>query len=363
MKFSNQGVLSEFPADPGYSGFREWLKVLVFAVVVVIPVRWLVLEAFNIPSSSMEQTLLTGDYVFVSKLHYGARTPRTPLRLPLTHQKIFGIPAYLDWIQLPQYRLPGFSHVKRGDNVVFNYPMELERPLDVRTYYIKRCVGQPGDVLRIDDAQVYINDVPQKQCPTLQFCYYVETVRTLPASFFDRYAIREHLPMEEGYLVYTTPDTAEQLAGLASIQMVKRVIVPKGFADPQVYPGSVDFPWNIDQFGPITVPAKGMTIPINARTLGQYKDVIMHHEGHERVRVANSQLWIDGEQLVTYTFQQDYYFMMGDNRRNSRDTRFWGFVPYDHVVGKAVLIFCSLDPKKSFFNKKMRWNRFFKRIV
>ena len=360
MKFSNKKTKPK-----SISKVLEWLHAIVFAVIAASLVRWLVLEAFTIPSSSMEQTLLTGDFIFVSKLHYGVRTPKTLLQIPLTHQTVggTGIPSYLDWIQLPMYRLPGGSCIQRGDKVVFNYPMELDRPIDLRTYYIKRCVGLPGDVLYIKDAQLYVNEVPQPQYPGLQYRYYLKTAATLQARFFVQYAIREYWPVQEGYLVHTTPSTATQLEEIESIQEVNRVVMPQGLVDPQIYPGSSIFPWNLDQFGPIKVPAKGVTIPINKQTLAQYERVITYHEGHTEVQIDDDQcqLWIDGQQVVSYTFQQNYYFVMGDNRHNSVDTRFWGFVPYDHIVGKAVFILFSLDADKQFLNK-MRWKRMFKLV-
>ena len=342
---------------------REWLNALAFAIVVASMVRWLALEAFTIPSSSMEKTFLTGDFIFVSKLHYGARTPKTLLQVPLTHQTIgsTGIPSYLDWIQLPQYRLPGFSCVKQGDQVVFNYPMQLDKPTDLRTYYIKRCVGLPGDVLHINDAQVYINDVPQPQYPGLQYSYYLQTASTLQGRFFRQYAIREYLPLQAGYLVHTTLDTAKKLAELPSIQEVHRIVMPQGVVDPKIYASSTVCPWNADQFGPTTVPTKGMTIPINAKTLAQYERVITYHEGHQDVQIDKNQLWINGQPVKKYTFQQDYYFMMGDNRHNSEDARFWGFVPQDHIVGKAIFILFSLDPDRHFLNK-IRWERMFQSV-
>lgn len=342
---------------------REWLNALVFSVVVASLVRWLALEAFTIPSSSMEQTLLTGDFIFVSKLHYGARTPKTPLQIPLTHQTIgsTGIPSYLDWIQLPQYRLPGYFRVKRGDQVVFNYPMELDRPIDLRTYYIKRCVGLPGDTLYIDNAQVYVNDVPQSEYTGLQYRYYLKTTAILQERFFRKYAIREYWPVQAGYLVHATPDTATQLEKIASIQAVHRMVMPQGIADPKVYPSGASLPWNTDYFGPTTVPAKDVTIPINAATLAQYERVITYHEGHQDVQIDNNQLWIDGQLIEHYMFRQDYYFVMGDNRHNSEDTRSWSFVPQDHIVGKAVFILFSLDPSQQLLGK-MRWKRMFRLI-
>ena len=342
---------------------REWCNALLFAIIVASLIRWLAIEHFVIPSSSMEQTLLTGDHILVSKLHYGARTPQTPLQLPLTHQTLgsTGIPAYLDWIRLPQYRLPGCSSVQRGDQVVFNYPMELDKPVDLRAYWIKRCVGLPGDVLHIRDAQVYINEAPQPQYAGLQYRYFLKTEATLSGRFFSQYAIREHAPVQGGHLAHTPPATAAQLAALPAVQKVKRLVMPPSMADPQVYPSSEALPWNADHLGPITVPARGMRVPINAATLAQYERAITYHEGHRDVQIEDAQLWIDGQQVEAYTFRQDYYYMMGDNRHNSLDSRFWGFVPQDHLVGKAVLILFSLDPARQFISK-LRWARFFRLV-
>ncbi len=340
------------------SRLREWLSAIMFAVVVASLVRWSVIEAFIIPSSSMEKTLLTGDFIVVSKLHYGARTPKTPLQIPLTHQTIgnTGILSYLDWIQLPQYRSWGFSRVKRGDNVVFNYPTELDRPIDLRTYYVKRCVGLPGDMISINDAKVYVNEKLQPQSPKLQYHYYLKTEDTLQEKFFREYAIREYWSLKGGYLVCTTATTAAQLKNITSMQEVRRIVIPRGIVNPRIYPSSTMSLWNEDQFGPMNVPAKGMTIPINANTLMQYERVITYHEGHKDVKIDDGRLWIGGKQIEHYTFRQDYYFMMGDNRNNSLDSRFWSFVPKDHIVGKAVFILFSLDPDQSFLGK-IRYRR------
>lgn len=340
---------------------HEWFYSLVFAVVAATLIRWLVLEAFTIPTASMEQTLLAGDFILVSKLHYGTRTPQTPLQLPLMHQTIRGttIPSYLPWIQLPMYRLPGFTKVKRGDKVVFNCITELDKPVDLRTYYIKRCIGLPGDVVRIDSLQIYVNEEPQPLYPGLQYRYYLKTQERLNDQFFSRYGIREYIPIRGGYLAHTTPQTAAQLEQLAPMQEIHPFVIPIGSLNPAIYPNSPLFPWNEDYWGPLTIPTQGMTIPINQETLELYQKVITLYEGNKDVQIEEDQLWINGQEVKEYTFRQNYYFVMGDNRPNSVDSRFWGFVPEDHLVGKAIFILFSLSPEKKAWNK-IRWNRLFR---
>lgn len=354
-----------FKSKKKLSKTREWLSSFVFAMVAATLLRWLLLEAFTIPTPSMEKTLRTGDFIFVSKLHYGTRTPKTPLQVPLTHQTIWGtaIPSYLDWIQLPQYRLPGFSKVKRNDKVVFNYPMEVENPIDLRTYYIKRCVGLPGDTLQIDSATLYVNNEPQPQYPGIQYRYYLKIVGTLNDQLLKEYDITEYLPLQEGYLVFTTVETAEKLKNLPYVQTIQPIVIPKGEANSRMYLDATMPPWNEDYFGPLVIPAKNMTIPINKENLVYYKKTILYHEGHKNICLEEDQLWIDGQAVQEYTFQQNYYFVMGDNRQNSEDSRFWGFVPEDHIVGKAVFVWLSLDPNKSWFNlHKIRWKRLFRLV-
>ncbi|MEP2772632.1 MAG: signal peptidase I [Fulvivirga sp.] len=361
---------------------REWVDAIVFAVVAATLIRFLIMEAFTIPTPSMEKSLLVGDFLFVSKFHYGSRTPATPLQVPLTHQKIWltNIPSYLDWIQLPQYRLPGFSEVKRNDVVVFNIPPislneGIDYPVDLKTNYIKRCVGLPGDVLKIEDKQVIVNGEPLDNPEEMQFAHLVISTNRLSQRVLEKFDI------PEVQVVGTNPDVAqilyltdEQVAELSKESFIKEIRpasnnpykryspYEKGELDEGIFPSDPElFPWNSDWYGPITIPKEGATIEINRETLATYGDVITLYDHNEDAVINGDKLLIDGKEVNSYTFKQNYYFMMGDNRHNSLDSRYWGFVPEDHIVGKGFFIWLSLDPNAGFFSK-IRWSRFFNLI-
>ncbi|MHB9147747.1 MAG: signal peptidase I [Candidatus Amoebophilus sp.] len=345
------------------SPVREWFSALTFAILTAALIHWLVVEPSQVPTSSMEQTILAGDFILVSKLHYGARTPHTPLQIPLMHQTIRGteIPSYLTWLQLPSYRLPGFSSVKRGDKVIFNCTTELDKPVDLRTYYIKRCVGLPGETIQIDNMQVYIDGELQLPPSQLQYRYYLKTAENLTERFFNKYNIKEYMAVREGFLIHTSSQTAETLKALPYIKSAEIIVSPKYFFNPSVYPHSRNLAWNEDNFGPITIPAKGMVININQETLEKYEKTIILYDTNQEAHVEDGKLWINGQETKSYTFKQNYYFVMGDNRHNSVDSRFWGFLPEDHLVGKAILVLGSIDAMKSGFGK-IRWNRFFRSL-
>lgn len=349
------------------SAAREWLDALVFAVIAASLIRWLLLEPFTIPTASMEKSLLVGDFLFVSKMHYGTRIPRTPLQIPLTHQKIWGTEtnSYLDWIQLPYLRLPGFSSVKRNDVVVFNYPSELEYPVDLKTNYIKRAIAIPGDEIEIVMTNVFVNGEPAFKAEGVQFSYDVLTSRNLSADFFSDYGISPEGFMSfsngSGYLVMTTEEAAEKLRNSPAIGNVILRADRADMGDPRIFPDGSYFGWNKDNFGPLKIPAKGWTINMDAENIAKYSSTIEKFEGHDNVEIKNNQLYIDGQKVETYTFKQDYYFVMGDNRHDSLDSRYWGFVPEDHIVGKAWFLWLSLDKHKSMFSK-IRWSRFFNGI-
>jgi len=344
--------------------FLEWFQAFFFAIITATLIHWLLIDPSQVPTSSMEKTILAGDFLLVSKLHYGARTPKTPLQIPLMHQTIRGtdIPAYTDLIQWPIYRLPGLTKIKQGDNVVLNCTTELDKPIDIRTYYIKRCIGLPGDVIQIDGAQVFVNEKKMMDPENVQQRYYLVANEPLKDAFFDQYAINEYMEISHGYVIHTTARTAHQLSELASVDKIELLVNPPENFNPAVYPHNRRLHWNEDHFGPLRVPFKGMKIEINQETLDKYEQVISLYDAEKEVIVQDNTLWVNGEQVQTYTFKQDYYFMMGDNRHNSIDSRFWGFLPADHVVGKAILILFSTDSKKKGW-QKIRWDRFFKHIT
>ncbi len=361
------------------SAFREWIDSVTFAVVAATLIRWLFLEAYTIPTPSMENSLLVGDFLFVSKLHYGTRTPQTPLQVPLTHQKIWGtnIDSYLDWVKLPMYRLPGFSSVKNGDVVVFNYPDSLHLPADLRPNYIKRCIGIPGDVVEVRDTQVWVNGKAMENPEKMLQPYYASTTEQLDPKFFLKYDIwnrqtespnwSEHYELDSvrketvvtGYNITTSAAVVKQFQEMGI--KVEPQVYPKGEQDLSVYPNSTLFNWNRDNYGPVKIPKKGETIQLTTENIALYRDVIENFEYNDKVEIDGTTVKVNGQLISTYTFKQDYYFMMGDNRSNSADSRYWGFVPADHIVGKAVFVWMSLDPEGSFLNK-IRWKRLFRLI-
>jgi signal peptidase I len=326
------------------------------------------MEAYVIPTPSMERSLLVGDFLFVSKLEYGPRTPKTPLQIPLTHAKIWGteVPSYVSWLQLPQFRLPALGKVERNDVVVFNYPPEFEHPKDLRTHYIKRCVAIPGDTLEVKFGEVYINGEKEKNPELMQWRYFIQTNQVIRERIFDNYEISEFYQaidqnQNKGYVVLTSSETAEQLSKLDFIQDVRLEIDQEGRVEPRIFPDARYYPWNADHYGPLEIPFNGMTIDVDEYTLAKYGSTIRDYEEWDEVKIDVDKLFIDGKELTEYTFRKDYYFMMGDNRHNSEDSRFWGFVPEDFIVGEASFIWMSLDDKKNIINK-IRWSRLFNGI-
>ncbi|MCX2680712.1 signal peptidase I [Galbibacter sp. EGI 63066] len=358
----------------------EWVSSILFAVVAATFVHTYFMQPYVIPTSSLEKTLLVGDFLFVSKFHYGARTPMTTVAFPMVHDTIpiVNKRSYLNKPQLPYFRLPGFQKIKRNDIVVFSWPADtverffkktnkkIRKPIDKKSNYVKRCVGIPGDSLSIIDGYVHINGkqtvLPDRAKP--QFSYYVQTTGQLsPRYMYERYGVTGGFgKVQEGmyYFSAMTAKAAKQLEDNPNVVNVQRNIEPEGASKiAPVFPQFGNFQWNQDQYGPIYVPEAGKKVALDLDILPLYKRIIEEYEGNT-LKVQGNQILINGQATDSYTFKQDYYWMMGDNRHASEDSRYWGYVPADHVVGKPVFIWFSWDSNASgpFWNK-VRWKRVF----
>ena len=400
------------------SALGDWVSSILFAIVAATIVHTYFMQPFTIPTSSLEKTLLVGDFLFVSKIHYGPRIPMTTIAAPMVHDTIpvAKVKSYLSWPELPYLRLPGFQKIKRNEIVVFNWPVDTMldmrhtdkfyyKPIDKRTNYVKRCVGIPGDTLSIKHGYVYING-KQNILPDrarLQFFYTIETKSGINQNFLNTYGITEYtgvysLPTkiwedtrvqdyfannnislqevskdslnvelsgnltQEAYTklkfnpsvklnVNLTDDLAEKMKKDPNVVSIKKYESTN--RDLGIFPMNKSYNWNNDNFGPLYIPEKDKTINLTLENLPLYKRIITVYEGHT-IKIENQQILIDNQPTTTYTFAQDYYWMMGDNRHNSQDSRVWGFVPFNHVVGKPVFVWMSWDS-----NNNPRWERWF----
>ena len=389
----------EYKEGEKHNALLDWLDAIIFAVVVVTFINTFFFQAFKIPSSSMESSLYTGDHLFVSKLAYGPKMPQTPLTIPFTHNVIAGKESYSKLIQSDYRRLKGFGEVEVGDYVVFGFPHgdtvltkapaddyymlsrtigrdEITRaygplkirPSDKKDHYVKRCVAVAGDTLEIRNGQVYIDGAAQEVWPGVQNSYTVVTngQKINPKHLDDlginlrELAYTQNLP---GYPYM--PLTAEMLEKVSRMPNVVSVtqnidVYPPDYPDSwlTIFPFSSHYRWTRDNFGPLWIPAKGAEINLTLENLPLYERIITAYEGN-KLEIKDGVIYINGAEAQSYRFAQDYYFMMGDNRHNSLDSRYWGFVPEDHIVGKPALIWLSIDGNKKFPNS-IRWRRFFK---
>ena len=406
----------------------EWVSSIAFAIIAATLVHTYVMQPYTIPTSSLEKTLLVGDYLFVSKFHYGARVPTTTIATPMLHDSIptaiiseKNTKSYLNKPLLPYLRIPGFQKIKRNDIVVFNWPVDTLvhwmdpskgtdfKPLDKKTNYVKRCVGIAGDTLEVRDGYVYING-KQNILPDrakLQFYNKVYSKKGLSTqkllrytdkeferkfiinfssqSQFEkviRYAVNNPKKIKDNEFIITTSDEgvpqwiingyrldikeistkirkanitdeiAAKLRKDSEVDSVVKVINPRGNKGNNMFPQATNLSWNTDNYGPIYIPKKGTTVPLNMNSIPFYERIIDDYENNQ-LEVIGEHIFVNGKKSTSYTFKQDYYWMMGDNRQNSLDARSWGYVPFDHVVGKPVLIWFSIN------EGKIRWERLF----
>ena len=402
----------------------SWVDALVFALVAVYFINLFFFQNYVIPSSSLEKSLLTGDYLFVSKVSYGPRIPETPLTMPLTQHTlpVVDCKSYVEWPHWDYRRAKGLGKVELNDIVVFNYPAGdtlcsasqyqaadyyqmcygigyqvypqrpnpdslsyelrekyfstiynagrdiirqnkneygdiITRPTDRRENYVKRCVGLPGQTLQIKNRIIYLDGKANKEPDNVQYSYYVKLKQRIPEELMEELGIS----MEDltslntaGYL----PLTKHAVAVLSKRKdIVESITINSDTSDTDIYPLNGNMHWTRDNYGPIWIPAKGKSIDLNLDNLAIYERPIRVYEKND-LKVKDGRIYINGKEAKSYTFKMDYYWMMGDNRHNSADSRYWGFVPEDHVVGKPIFIWWSSDPDRSGFGG-IRWNRIF----
>jgi signal peptidase I len=396
----------------------EWLDALIFAVIAVTIINIFLFQNYRIPTGSMEKSLRIGDHLFVSKVAYGPRLPNTPIAFPFTQHTIPVIKtrSWSNLITRPYKRLAGFGKVERFDPVVFNFPagdtVALEqqatayeeivrsqaaslrerdayrgeevrsedsynriaremvwsdytivyRPVDRRENYVKRCVGLPGDTIEIKGGILHVNGEAVPDNGTQQISYLVTTSGTrINPMAFARLDIAEtdrNMMSESAYLLHMTKENAAAIERFANVNEVKINLRRPGAYGPHIFPHNPLYPWNEDYYGPLWIPEKGATVALDSANIDIYKRIIDQYEDND-LRIEGSRIFINGEESSSYTFRMDYYWMMGDNRHNSADSRYWGFVPEDHIVGKPKFIWLSIDKEASGL-KRIRFSRMFR---
>ncbi len=405
--------------NPTIQSILSWVDDIVFALVAVYFINIFLFQNYQIPSSSLEKSLLVGDYLFVSKLSYGPRVPNTPISFPLVQNTlpILNCKSYTDWPEWGYKRVKGLGEVKRNDIVVFNFPAGdtiallqqnpdyytlvaqygreaihlnkatfgevMYRPVDKRENYVKRCIGMPGDSLSIRDNQVYINGKAAENPENMQFNYYIETDGTMFNE--EQFSLMDVSKDDRGLLgggngygqdllaylgfqanangqynpVYRMPLTNKALAIAKKFAFVKKIVIEPDAIGGTTYPVDYKTGWTRDNYGPIWIPKKGATIKLDEKNLALYHRCIKNYENN-KLEVKDGKIYINDQPSTEYTFKYNYYWMMGDNRHNSADSRSWGFVPEDHIVGKPIMIWLSLDKDHRLFDGGIRWERIFR---
>jgi signal peptidase I, bacterial type/signal peptidase I, bacterial type len=383
---------------PKKSAAREWFDAIVFAVVAALIIRTYVFEAFTIPTSSMEKTLLVGDYLIVSKMHYGPKSPNTPLAFPFVHNTLpFSKTkkSYVEWIKLPYHRFPGTSKIKRNDPIVFNYPAGdtvtdkfqssvsyydlvreygrervwndhdnfgkvIAHPIDKRENYVKRLIGMPGDKLQIIDGIVHINDEIGFQPENMQYNYLVKTTSNgINENILEKFNITEgyRTAAPNEIMLNISENVVEEFRKLPFVTSATRMVAAAGTeTNYELFPHHPEtYAWNVDNYGPLVIPKQGATVELTLENLPLYERIIHAYEFHD-LEVKDGKIFIDGKESNSYTFGMNYYWMMGDNRHNSADSRYWGFVPEDHIVGKPIFVWLSINKE----NGKIRFDKMFR---
>ncbi len=353
----------------------SWTSAVLFAIVAATIVHTYFMRPYAIPTSSLEKSLLVGDYLFVSKFHYGARVPMTPIALPMVHDSIpfLGLSSNVKnkTLSLPYARIPGFQKIKRNDIVVFNWPADTlkwmwndnsgkftYKPIDKKTNYVKRCLAIPGDTFEIRDGDIYIDGklskMPDRCKP--QYFYKVKSKSGNYQTLIDVYELKEYRQNAKREVFFNLDEaTAKRIKNNPDVSSLTQEFEQKGKYSKDIFPHDSQYPWTIDNFGPLYMPKKGATVELNSKTIPFYRDLLKRYENVSFAENGN-EFYINGKAVTNYTFKQDYYWMMGDNRQNSLDARYWGFTPFDHVVGKPVLVWMSW--KNGIF-RGPRWERFF----
>ncbi len=359
------------------SELRSWFDAILFAVIAATILRTFLIEAYTIPTSSMEKLLLIGDFLFVSKVSYGPRVPITPIAFPLVHHTmpVFGGKSYTHSLQLPYHRMKGLNDanqssaigVERNDCVVFNWPAEtLGRPIDKKENYIKRCVGLPGDKIEIINSSLLINNKPQLEIEGMkkQWHYNVKTKGSglNPKILYEKFDITEggYGKSKNEYMLTLTNKSKDAISNFPNVTSIEKRYKKSKVYEDYIFPQDKNFQWNEDNYGPIIIPKCGNTINLTVEKIALYKDIIERYEGNT-LEIVGNDIFINKKISNSYTFKMNYYWLMGDNRHNSADSRFWGFVPEDHIVGKALFIWMSWDKNANGLNK-VRWNRLFNGI-
>ncbi|MCB0515293.1 MAG: signal peptidase I [Chitinophagales bacterium] len=379
--------------------FTQLIKDILWVTVVVTLVQTFLLQSYAIPSSSMEGTMLTGDKLFVSKFTYGARIPITPIAFPFVHNTmpILGTKSYVESVKLPYMRLPGLRKVRNGDIVVFNWPEGdtvttkyqsavsyydlkrqmgekevnkrfeiITRPIDRKENYVKRCIAIAGDTLEIKEGTIFINGKAFQEPPGVQHAY----IALIDASGFNYDRLKKigvtEPPQELGtqrYVLHLNADTYEKVKAMSIVKQIEQYKEPAGQYNPRIFPYNDSLVWNKDNIGPLYIPKKGESVRLDSKVqYDLYMRAIRDYENNPTLVWKDDKAYLDGKVLETYTFTKNYYWMMGDNRDNSQDARFWGFTPEDHIVGTPMFVWLSTDNTESplAFWKWIRWGKSFR---